>query len=179
MSANLDRHRFLELQFITLRKEIEVSKKNMFNLVVGGAAVIPTAHSLASTYSIGALTLALPLVVAVLVLLFLVENHSMMRAGTYILEQIEPNIENVTGWETWLNAAKDGGNRTVDKLLVAAFAILTASYFIATVVLAVRHASTEFGEHGQYLAGVAYTIFGFAFAFILYSHAQTNTKSSE
>lgn len=83
MIANAEQMKFLEIQYTTLRKEIETSKANMFKLVVGGAAVIPTAQSLASTYSIGIITLALPLIVVVLVLLFLTENHSMMRAGTY------------------------------------------------------------------------------------------------
>lgn len=180
MSMNIDRHRFLELQYITLRKEIEDSKSNMFKLVVGGSAVIPTAQSLANTYSIGAITLALPLIVVVLVLLFLAENHAMMRAGTYILEEIEPNIEGVTGWETWLNSVKGSiGKRTVDKLLIFAFAVLAASYFMVSVVLAARHALQEFGQQGQYLIGGAYIGIGVVLVFILYSQAQTDTKSSK
>ena len=75
MTGTIDPQRFLELQYSTLRKEIETAKSNMFKLVVGGAAVIPAAQSLANTYSIGAITLALPLIVVVLVLLFLTENR--------------------------------------------------------------------------------------------------------
>lgn len=175
----IDNGRFLELQYATLRKEIEASKANMFKLVVGGAAVIPAAQSLANTYSIGAITLALPLIVVVLVLLFLAENHSMMRAGTYILEQIEPNIEGVMGWETWLNSAKsNAGKRTVDKLLIFAFSVLAACYFMVSVVLAVRHALQEFGQQGQYMIGSAYIGVGIVLVFILYSQAQTDTKTS-
>lgn len=175
---DLDRHRFLELQYVTLRKEIEASKSNMFKLVVGGSAVIPAAQSLANTYAIGAITLALPLIVVVLVLLFLAENHAMMRAGTYILEEIEPNIEGVTGWETWLSSAKGNiGKRTVDKLLVFAFSILAASYFMVSVVLAARHALQEFGQQGQYLISGAYIGVGIVLVFILYSQAKTDTMS--
>lgn len=180
MSGTIDRQRFLELEYVTLRKEIETAKSNLFKLVVGGAAVIPTAQSLANTYSIGAITLALPLIVVVLVLLFLTENHSMMRAGTYILEQIEPNVEGATGWETWLNSAKGGtGKRTVDKLLILAFAVLAASYFMVSVVLAARFALQEFGLQGQYLVGGAYLGVGVVLVFILYSQAQTDTKASK
>lgn len=177
MTGPIDRQKFLELEYCTLRKEIETSKSNMFKLVVGGAAVIPAAQSLASTYSIGAITLALPLIVVVLVLLFLTENHAMMRAGTYILEQIEPNVEGMTGWETWLNSTKGGaGKRTVDKLLIFAFAVLAASYFMVSVVLAARFALEEFGLQGQYLVGGAYFVVGAVLVFILYSQAQTDTK---
>jgi hypothetical protein len=177
MSVNTDGQQFLEAQYLALRKEIENSKANMFKLVIGGAAVIPTAQSVANTYSIGALTLALPIIVVVLVLMFLAENHAMMRAGTYILEQIEPKVDGVTGWVTWLNSAKDGsGKRTVDKLLVVAFSILATSYFMASVLLAARHALLEFGLKGQYLIGGAYIAIGVVLVFVLYSQAQTDTK---
>ena len=173
----LDRARFLELEYQTLRNEIEKSKENMFKLLVGGAAVIPAAQSVASTYSIGAITIALPLIVGVLVLLFLAENHSMMRAGTYILEEIEPNVEGSGGWETWLHASNDlSGTRTVDKLLIFAFAVLASCYFIVSVVLAVRHALTEFGQQGQYLLAGVYLGIGMLLAFYLYAQARTNTQ---
>ena len=179
-TSPFDPQKFLELEFMTLRKEIETAKSNMFKLVIGGAAIIPTAQSLASTYSIGVITLALPLIVVVLVLLFLTENHSVMRAGTYILKNIEPHYEQVMGWETWLNTRKGGaGRRTVDKLLVFAFAVLATSYFIAAVVLAARHALQEFGNRGQYLVGGLYVAIGAVLVCVLYSQAQTDTDASK
>lgn len=179
MEKVVDRAKFLELEYQTLRNEIEKSKENMFKLVVGGAAVIPAAQSLANTYSIGTITIALPLVVVVLVLRFLAENHSMMRAGTYILEQIEPSVEGSGGWETWLNSTKDRfSTRTVDKMLIFAFSVLASCYFIVSVVLAVRHALSEFGQQGQYLLGGAYLGVGVALALYLYSQARTNTETS-
>lgn len=176
MTINMECQRFLELEYMTLRKEIEDAKANMFKLVVGGAAVIPAAQSIANNFSIGAITLALPMIVAVLVLLFLSENHSIMRAGTYILEQIEPNIDGVTGWESWLNSTKSGaGNRTGDRLIVIAFSLLAASYFVTSVILAVRHALQEFGQLGQYLLGGAYIGVGVVLMFIFFSQARTST----
>jgi hypothetical protein len=173
----IDRDKFIELEYATLRKEIETSKANMFKLAVGGSAVIPAAQSVADSYSIGAITLALPLVVVVLVLLFLVENHAMMRAGTYILQEIEPKIEGVKGWETWLSSAPaNTGTRTVDKLLVFAFSVVAASYFIVSVVLAARHALQEFGQQGQYVVGGIYVLLGAGLSFVLYSQARTDTK---
>lgn len=173
----IDPSKFIELEYATLRKEIETSKANMFNLAVGGSAVIPAAQSVADSYSIGVITLALPLVVVVLVLLFLAENHSMMRAGTYILQEIETKVEGVKGWETWLNSAQANiGTRTVDKLLIFAFSVLAASYFIVSVVLAARYALKEFGQQGQYLIGGIYVFLGAGLSFFLYSQARTDTK---
>lgn len=180
MPGQVSREKFTELEYESLRREIETSKANMFKLVVGGAAVVPAAQSLANTYDIGAITLALPLIVVVLVLLFLTENHAVMRAGTYILEKIEPNVEGSGGWETWLNSSRDKTNkRTVDKLLIFAFAVLASCYFIVSVVLAVRHALREFGMQGQYLIGGVYLGIGVVLAFVLYSQARTNTESVE
>lgn len=173
----IDPNKFFELEYATLRKEIESSKANMFKLAVGGSAVIPAAQSLADSYSMGVITLALPLIVVVLVLLFLAENHAVMRAGTYILQEIETKVESVKGWETWLHAVEaNTGNRTVDKLLIFAFSVLTASYFIVSVVLVARHALQEFGQQGQYLIGGFYVLLGAALSFFLYSQARTDTK---
>lgn len=76
----------------------------MFRLVIGGGAVVPTAQYLANAYSIGTIMLVLPLIVVVMVMLFLSENHAMMRAGTYIKEEIETHVDGIRGWETWLNS---------------------------------------------------------------------------
>jgi hypothetical protein len=178
LENRLERGRFLELEYQTLRSEIEKSKGNMFKLLVGGAAVVPAAQSVAATYSIGAITIALPLIVVVLVILFLAENHSMMRAGTYILEEIEPNVEGHGGWETWLHTSSaQMRKRTVDKMLIFAFAVLASCYFTVSVVLAVRHAFTEFGLHGQYLLVGVYLAVGMSLAFYLYSQARTDTQT--
>jgi len=174
----MDQQRFLELEYNSLRNEIETAKANMFKLVIGGAGVIPAAQSLANTYPIGEITLALHLIVVVLVLLFLSENHSLMRAGTYILEEIEPKVEGGVGWETWLNSEQgSNGNRSVDKLLIFTFSLLAASYFLVSVVLAVRYALSEFGSHGQYLVGGGYICVGLVLVFILYSQAKTDTRN--
>lgn len=176
MDKLISREKFVELEYATLRHEIDVSKANMFNLTIGGAAVVPAAQSLANTFDIGAITLALPLIVVVLVLLFLAENHSVMRAGTYILEQIEPKVEGDGGWEMWLDATRDKvRTRTVDKLLVIAFSVIASCYFVVSVLLAVSYALEAFGHRGQYVLGGVYLAIGFVLAFILYSQARTNT----
>lgn len=176
----LEKQSFLLMEYESLRGEISVAKRNMFQLTVGGAAIIPAAQSLSLTFSIDAITLALPLIVVVLVLLFLAENHTMMRAGTYILENIEPVIQEKGGWETWLASSdKLSTTRSVDKMVVFSFSILTSCYFVASFVLAWKHAEKLFGQQGQYLLGGAYASIGLVLASLLYSKAQTSTISTK
>lgn len=176
----IDCNHFIDLQYTSLRQEIETSKANMFKLIVGGSAVIPTAQSVANIYSIGAVTLAIPLIVVVLVLLFLAENRSVMRTGTYIKEQIEPKVEGIICWETWLSSVEGGSSqRTVERLLITGFSILASSYFVASVVIAARYALQEFGQHGQLLLGGIYVGIGLVLVLVLYSQAQIDTTAKE
>jgi hypothetical protein len=180
MNAKADDEEFFLLEYQSLRNEIAVAKRNMFQLIIGGAAIVPAAQSLAVTYSIGPVTLALPLILVVLVLMFIAENRSMMRAGQYILENIEPRFGKKGGWESWLNTSTGiTKNRSVDKILVFAFSVLSSFYFIVAVVLAWSYASRAFGNNGKYAVAVAYVAVGAVLAFILYSQAQTDTEVSD
>lgn len=177
MNTKVDTKDFALLEYESLRAEIAVAKRNMFQLIMGGAAIVPAAQSLAISYSIGPVTLALPLVLLVLVLMFISENRAMMRAGQYILEKIEPQFSNNGGWESWLNTSNGiVETRSVDRILIFAFSVLSSFYFIVSVVLAWKYASDEFGGSGKYIVAIAYVVVGIALAIILYSQAQTDTK---
>ena len=177
MNKNLETNDFSLLEFESLRQEIATAKKNMFQLVIGGAAIIPAAQSVATNYSIGSVTLALPLILVVLVLMFISENHAMMRAGQYIMERIEPKYLTGGGWESWLNMSNGiSKTRSVDKILILAFSLLSSFYFIVSVVLAWRYAAIEFGTNGKYIVVSGYFAVGAVLAFILYSQAQTDTE---
>lgn len=168
---------FALLEYESLRNEIATAKKNMFQLIVGGAAIIPAAQSIAVSYSIGPVTLALPLILLVLVLMFISENRAMMRAGQYILEKIEPKFSYEGGWESWLNTSNGiTETRSVDRILIFAFSVLSSFYFIVAVVLAWQYASEEFGGSGKYVVATAYVAVGVVLAIILYSQAQTDTQ---
>ena len=168
---------FTFLEYETLRQEIATSKKNMFQLIIGGSAAIPAAQSLANVYEVGVVTLALPLILSVYILIFISENHAMIRAGQYILERIEPKMSPEGGWETWLNISNGiTKTRSVDRILIFAFSLLASFYFIVSVVLAWRYASVEFGYRGKYAVSATYMLVGLALAFILYSQARTDTE---
>jgi hypothetical protein len=170
-------HRFLELQYQSLRREIEQSKQNLFRIVVGGAVGVPAAQYFASTYEIGAITLTLPFLVVMMVLLFLSENHAVMRTGTYILHHVESRVPGVEGWEQWLHRSPArNGTRSVDKLLVLAFSVLSAVYFVAAVVMAAMYAREAFGEQGQYLVSGVYVGLGVILGGIIYMQSKTDTE---
>jgi hypothetical protein len=168
---------FTLLEFETLRQEIATAKKNMFQLMVGGSAAIPAAQSVANSYNIGVVTLALPLILSVFILMFISENHAMMRAGQYILEKIEPKMLSEGGWETWLNTSNGvTKTRSVDRIMIFSFSLLASFYFLVSVVLAWRYAGSEFGDSGKYVVAFGYFVVGFSLAFILYSQARTDTE---
>lgn len=168
---------FSLLEYETLRQEIATAKKNMFQLMVGGSAAIPAVQSLANTYNIGIVTLALPLILSVYILMFISENHAMMRAGQYILEKIEPIVQKGGGWETWLNTSSGiTKTRSVDRIMIFSFSLLASFYFLVSVVLAWKYTSTQFGSQGKYVIAIGYFAVGLSLAFVLYSQARTDTE---
>ena len=167
LKCNVDQltlQKFNELQFLTLRKEIEETKGRLFLLTVGGAALVPAAKLFASTSSLEEITLLLPLLVCVLVLLFLSENNALMRAGSYILHHIERPLYGYTdqqplrgpvGWERYLQGGKRWRTRLVDVLAAWAFMLYALGYYIVTAFLAFHWANSRSPELA-YLAGGVY-----------------------
>jgi len=92
----LDKDKFLELQYNTLRKEIETRQDRHFKLAAGALLVVPAVQLLkllpADTetgaaeiaFPVLLLLLASPLVVLSLYILYFSEHLSIMRCGRYI-----------------------------------------------------------------------------------------------
>jgi len=146
----MDLDKFVELQYQTLRKEIEVTKERIFKIMTGGATVVPLAQFLALSYDLGIITLLLPFLVVIVILLFLSEMNALMRCGRYIRTEIEPlfNAKKITGWETWLESHVDIDTRKVDKYVGYSFYILTFFYYILSVFLASGYAYQAYGIIG-------------------------------
>lgn len=84
----------------TLRNEIQTSKARIFRLTVGGnlaAPAIPAGQYLSHAYATGTTTLALPLIIIILVLLFVSENHAVIGASRYILQEVEIDYDERCG----------------------------------------------------------------------------------
>jgi hypothetical protein len=140
-----DENKFLELQYMTLRKEIEDAKGRAFKILAGEAFAIPLAQFFikSSNEGVEVVLVILPVLIIILVLRFIYENNSIIRCGAYIKCFIEPyyinkysqdlkssgnNKDAYKGWEEWLECTSvfnwnriskdDNENKKLRKYLV-------------------------------------------------------------
>jgi hypothetical protein len=178
----VDKDRFLELQYLTLRKEIEDSLNRSFQIMVGGATLIPILVGILGHYALTPILLALPMMVIVIALLYLNQWNSIMRCGRYIRTRIEPEMIGDQGWEAWLESHPDTHmgavhNRLVDTYLVYAFYLLTAGYYFATSFIAVTYAKKTYGSITEWVALACYIGIGIAMAYIILERVPTHTTT--
>jgi hypothetical protein len=181
----VDKATFLKEQFITLRKEVENTKSRIFKIVALGITIVPAAHFVARDQHLEALYYITPLLVIVVALLYLSENHALMRCGRYIRCEIERHVteqdKDVIGWETWLEANKRRyDTRTVDKFVAYCFHILFVVYFGGSVYLAIKQAR----EASMAVMGMAallgvYIAVGIWFLIFLLNNIRTATETTE
>jgi tetratricopeptide (TPR) repeat protein len=106
-----DQYRFAELEYQTLRKEIEDAKGRMFKIIAGEAILLPSVQVFLEwkgSNEASPIYLMMPFLIFVFVSRFLYENNSTIRAGCYIRSYIEPIYspqkfnQKFLGWEEWL-----------------------------------------------------------------------------
>lgn len=180
----MDRAKYQELQFRTLRKEIEDSLDRAFKIMVGGATVIPAVVGIVAYYSATPILMALPMVVVVTALLYLNQWNSIMRCGRYIRLNIEKEIMGDSGWEAWLESTYDSNigsvdNRLVDTYLVSAFYLLTAAYYFATAYIAFSFTRHTYGASAGWVAISIYAVIGIAMGAIILRRVPTNTTTQQ
>ena len=96
--------RFHRDEFLTLREEIKASRSRLFWIVTMGLFGVPILSYLA--YDAAKLVwLLVPYSVLLLIVMFVLEQSNMMRAGRYIRERIELGTFKIEGWEAWLETA--------------------------------------------------------------------------
>jgi len=172
----MDIEKFIELQYLTLRKEIESTKDRMFKIVVGGTTVVPAAQFFAEVYKVGVITLVLPFLVIIVMLLFLHENNALMRCGLFIRLHVEPNEPNLTCWEYWLEKQTENYEpRDAEKYLIYSFYLLSTLYYIASVYLAAVFSNTEYGIVGLAITLGTYSAIGILTVFLLFTKAKIGT----
>lgn len=138
----MDESKFFELQYKSLRDEIKNAKTRGMQILVLGISIVPAAQLLAKTQEAPEIFFGLPLVIITFALVYLAENHTIMRCGFFLRHYMETEVENIKGWETWLednDQAQQGiRKRTVDKFMAYAFYFIFFIYYIASVVLAMK-----------------------------------------
>jgi hypothetical protein len=189
---------FLKQEFITLREEIKETKRRMFLVVVLGTLLVlagaflveMTAPALKASDGersmpvfYGSLGVAAtPYAVLLLILLYVAEQNTILRAGRYVKEHIEPRIPDTIGWERWLESQR--GLRGVDKAFLASFLVIFLIYYFVSVGVAANALASAFGESWSAqtatLALVPYVVGGL-WALIValrHWHAMTHTTDS-
>jgi hypothetical protein len=180
----MDRSRFLELQFHTLRHEIEHCLDRAFKIMIGGATLIPVLVGALAHYSATPILIALPMVIVVMALLYLNQWNSIMRCGRYIRVKIERDIMGADGWEAWLESTYEPrlghlDNRRVDTYLVYAFSLLTGAYYFATTYIAITYADEAYGAIPAWITTGVYSLIGLVMGFILLRRVPTNTTTQQ
>ena len=180
----MDRGTYLQLQYQTLRKEIEDSLARSFQIMIGGAALIPILVGVVAKYAATPILMTLPMTVVVVALLYLNQWNSIMRCGRYIRTHIEKPIMPNDGWEVWLEAPPDRridvyDNRIVDAYLMYAFYLLIAAYYFATSFVAVTYSHIAYGPIAPWVAGNVYGIIGILLGIIVVRRlpVRTTTRS--
>lgn len=180
----MDKNRFLELQYLTLRKEIETCLERAFQIMVGGATLIPILTGILRSYTATPILMALPMVVVVTALLYLNQWNMIMRAGRYIRTKIEPELIGGQGWEAWLEAPVDPkigevDNRLVDAYLMYAFYLLTGGYYFATSFIAITYAHESYGWLPVWSVTTLYVMVGLVIGVIILRRVPTNTTTKK
>ena len=173
----MERNEFLKQQYLTLREEIRETKTRIFQTMSFGLVIVPGSHFLAEKYNLDTVTLSLPILVVVVAFIYLSENNALMRCGRYIKFHIEPQIENVTGWEKWLETKGSWDARSVDKYLTYAFYLLFLVYFAGSVFMAAQFAIHSYGVIVASLLLGAYIAIGVWFVIYLFHNIRISTMT--
>jgi uncharacterized membrane protein len=151
----------------------------LFKIVGFGVFVVPAAHFIAQTYQLDVVIVSMPLLVIVLALLYLSEDHALMRCGHFIRYYVENHVPDVLGWETWLEADRKLTRRTVDRFLSYCFYLLFFVYYTGSVFIAGRHVQKvyDLGWLGI-LLGI-YIAVGIWFLIFLIKNIQVSTSTMD
>jgi len=131
----MDHDDFLTHQFTSLRREIESLQARGFWVIFVGLLGTPVlSHFLLNAST--PVWVTLPFFLLGLIVLFLAQQHHMMRAGRYIRENIEKKTANQLGWEQWLESRAE--LRLFDRHSSACFMIIFFTYYFLAIGLAMH-----------------------------------------
>jgi len=104
----MEKDEYLQLEFQSLRLEIENAKERAFKIYGIGGIVVPIISVLGEAGKLpNVVKLFLPFFILGACVLFLAETRGIKRCGKYIRKVIEVNIidneRSAIGWESWLN----------------------------------------------------------------------------
>jgi uncharacterized membrane protein YfcA len=159
---------FVIREYVSLREEIRDAKARIFWLLLIGMFFVMVSGFLAAEYPKAFANAAIPFLLLGLMLSFISEQNNIARAGRYLREAVEPRIENLEGWEHWLE--NKPRLREVDHSFVLGFSLLFLIFFSITTSLTL----VQFDKNGRELyvwgAGIAYALGAFCIGVVLWRH---------
>ncbi len=169
---------FMKQQYLTLRGEIRSCKARIFVLLVLGAVLIPAAAVAAQAFGATYATASMPFVTLVLMIAFVTEQNSIIRAGRYISEHVEPHMENVVTWECWLKS--NHKLRDTDRYFFASFLLVFMLFYAVGAGLAIESLASMWGGEDYYLyAGAGYVVGGLWFVLVIIKHWHSCTTTED
>jgi uncharacterized membrane protein YfcA len=167
---------FMMQQYLALRDEIRESKARIFWLLIIGMFLVMAAGYLVAEHPSAFANAAIPFLLLGLMLSFVSEQNNIARAGRYLRETVEPTIQNVVGWEHWLESKPR--LREVDHAFVIGFSVLFLIFFAITTSLSLMQLDRRAHEAYVWAAGIAYLLGAFCIAFVLWRHWRSSTAAT-
>jgi hypothetical protein len=169
---------FLRLEYEALRAEILATQRRNHQTLAFGILGVPAVNYLADKFDLPVLRLTLPLMVIVIALMYVADNHSIIRCGAYIREHIEKHVPDIVGWENWLESGRDRGTRSTERYLSIGFYLLFGVYFFGAVLLAWSYAERAYGANAAYATAGLYGGLGVWFVLHLISAIRLSTTDA-
>lgn len=126
--------------FITLREEIRETKARIFRIVIISVIGVITFAFLAPNADRLALLLA-PFGILIMMMLYLAEQNELMRAGRYIMENVEQSDRD---WEHWVAARQ---LRSAERQFFACFIIVFFVFYVTTIWMALPSMLEDKGDY--------------------------------
>lgn len=165
---------FMKQQYLTLRDEIRASKSRIFVLLILGTLLIPVAGFAAKEFAATYASASMPFVILILMIAFLMEQNCIIRAGKYLKDHVEPHIEGVTTWETWLES--NHKLRDTDRYFFGSFILVFFIFYTIGAGTAVDALAAQWPDQYKY-AAFAYGMGALWFIAVLFRHWRSSTST--
>lgn len=167
---------FMKQQYLTLRDEIRESKARIFWLLIIGIFLVMGAGYLAAEHPTSFANPATPFLLIALMLAYVTEQNNIARAGRYLRDTVEPTIQNVVGWEHWLESKPK--LREVDHQFVIGITVLFLIFFAITTSLTLTQLDKHAHEGFVWAAAIAYLLGAICIVYVFYRHYTSSTAAN-
>ena len=144
---------------------------------------IPIAAFAAKEYGSTFASASLPFILLVLMIAFVMEQNSIVRAGRYLKEHVEPHIEGVVSWENWLES--NHRLRDADRYFFGSFLLVLMLFYAIGSGLAIESLATFskqnswFGEYNMWYGAAGYCVGGLWFLIVWIGHWKMCTQTTD